>query len=393
MATLWNLTFAGPDIEQPVISGARLETALNLSKLFYKLASGNQLGTVTLTARNTGVRATAVVTCASVQNADTVTVNGTALTATQHHARGTITPTVSGIDVDDTVTINGTALTAKQHYAKGTITCAAADAADTVTIGETTFTGTAGAVTPGAATFSIDTGNNETATSLAAQINAHAVASTVVTASASSAVVTLRAVASGTAGNAIVLTSSDGTDLAVSGSGTLAGATAPAANEFDISGTNAQCCTSLLAAIQANATISAIVTAKASATVVTIRSIVAGTAGNAYTLVSSDAQLAVSGAGTMTGGAAIANNQFDFGGTDAETATALATAIGASTTALVSGQVTAAASGAAVTLTSKFPGVAGNAQTIATSDGTRLAITGSAARLTGGSETLISLSY
>lgn len=392
MTTRWTLTVTAPDVEQPVVSGARVESALNLSKFFHKLAAGNQLGAVVLEARNSGVRSSATATCASVQNADTVSINSTALTATQHHARGTITPTVSGIDVDDTVTIQGVALTAKQHYAKGTITCAAADAADNVTIGATTFVGTAGAVVLGEATYSVDTGNTEAATSLAAQINAHAVASTIVTASSSSAVVTVRAVASGIAGNSIVLTSTDGTDLAVSGSGTLAGATAVGADQFDISGTNAQCCTSLLAAIQANATLAALVTAKASATVVTIRSILAGTGGNAYTLVSSDAQLAVSGAGTMTGGATVGNNQFDFGGTDTETATALAAAINASSTALIGSQVTASSSGAVVTVTAKVPGVSGNAIEFVSSDGTRLAVTGSG-RLASGSETLITLNY
>jgi phage tail sheath gpL-like len=86
------------------------------------------------------------------------------------------------------------------------------------------FTGQAGAVTPGTATFSVDTGDNACASSIAAQINAHAVASTKVRASASSAIVTLRAVKGGTAGNALTLASS-GSTLAVSGS-TLAGATA-----------------------------------------------------------------------------------------------------------------------------------------------------------------------
>jgi phage tail sheath gpL-like len=110
-------------------------------------------------------------------------------------------------------------------HASGTITFSSADAADNVTIGTTTFVGTAGAVTPGDATYSIDTGNNEAATSLAAQIAAHAVASQVVRAFVNSAVVTVRAVQGGTEGNSIVLTSTDGVDVAVSGSGTLTGAT------------------------------------------------------------------------------------------------------------------------------------------------------------------------
>lgn len=328
--------------------------------------------------------ATGTVTAATVVNANTVTINGTILTATQKHSRGTITPTVSGIDVDDTVTINTTGiLTAKQHNAKGTITAATAIAGNTIVVGATTFTGATGAVTLGAATFSVDTGNNQTATSIAAQINAHPVASLIVFASASSAVVTLRALTAGTAGNAIVLTSS-GSTVAVSGSGTLSGATAVAANEFDISGTNAQVCTSLAAAINACALLLGVVTAWASATVVTVRAVTAGTGGDAIGLASSDAQLAVSAA-TLTGGGTVANNVFDFGGSDTETAADLARAINASSTSLVSGHVAASSAAAVVTLTARNSGLAGNAITLASS-GSTVAVSGSG-RLTGGTET------
>lgn len=218
------------------------------------------------------------------------------------HATGTITPTVAGIDVDDTVTIDETDLTAKQHHAKGTVTFSSADADDNVVIGATTFVGTTGAVTPGEATYSVDTGNNEAAASLAAQVNAHAVASTVVTASAASAVVTLRAVVEGEDGNEIVLTSTDGTDVAVSGSGTLEGATDPAADEFDISGDAETTCESLKDAINASEGLSGVVTATATTTVVTVEAVVEGAAGNDIVFESSDAQLSVSGSGTLTGG-------------------------------------------------------------------------------------------
>lgn len=68
---------------------------------------------------------------------------------------------------------------------------------DVITVGATAFTAQAGAATPGDATFRAATGNNETAASLAAQINAHAVASTKVYAVASAAIVTLYAVVEG----------------------------------------------------------------------------------------------------------------------------------------------------------------------------------------------------
>lgn len=122
---------------------------------------------------------------------------------------------------DSVTTIASAIATAVGKHATGTVTMASALAADNVVVGATTFVGTSGAVTLGAATYSIDTGNNAAAISLAAQINAHAVASTVVSAVANSAVVTLRALVSGVAGESIVLTSTNGTRLAVTGAGTL----------------------------------------------------------------------------------------------------------------------------------------------------------------------------
>lgn len=289
MAT-YNVTvvIADENSAGPAISGDKRGTIRRLRNHLRKMVSGTTgPGTNTLAVRGTAVAATGSVTCAAVAAADTVTINGVALTA-------------------------------RQHYAKGTITCASVDALDEVVVGATTFVGTAGAVVLGAATFSVDGTDTQVATSLAAQINGHAVASTVVTATSALGVVTLRAVASGTAGNAIVLTSSDGTDLAVSGAGTLTNGTAVAANEFDMS---------FITDINTN------------------------------------------------------------------TAAALAAAINASASALISGQCTATSSSAVVTITAKVPGVTGNAQTLATSNGTRLAITGGGSRLTGGSETLVSLSY
>ncbi len=112
------------------------------------------------------------------------------------------------------------------QHASGTVTFSSADAADNVTVGATTFVGTTGAVTPGAATYSVDTGDTNAAASLAAQINAHATASQIVHATSSGAVCTVRARKGGTAQNTIVLTSTDGTDLAVTGAGTLTGGTA-----------------------------------------------------------------------------------------------------------------------------------------------------------------------
>lgn len=163
---------------------------------------------------------------AGVYSSGTITVTGPATAA------GTLYLWIGGNPVqvavasgDSASTIAGNIASEIGKHASGTVTFSSADAADNITIGATTFVGTAGAVTLGDATYSIDTGNTAAAASLAAQVNAHAVASLVVRASANSAVVTLRAVRGGTAGNAIVLTSTDAVDTAVSGSGTLAGAT------------------------------------------------------------------------------------------------------------------------------------------------------------------------
>jgi hypothetical protein len=133
-----------------------------------------------------------------------------------------------------------------------------------------------------------------------------------------------------------------------------------------------------------------VVTAKSALGVVTIRAYTAGTGGNSITLASSDGgTLAVSGA-TLANGAAAANNEFDCVGTDSETATAMAAAVNASTTDIISKVVTGAAASAVVTLTAKPAGHCGNAVTLASSNGTRLAVSG--ARLTGGSDTLVSVS-
>lgn len=102
---------------------------------------------------------------------------------------------------------------------------------DSVTVGATVFTAQAGAATPGDATFRAATGNNETATSLAAQINAHATASTLVYAVANSAVVTLYSIVEGAGtGNDVALAYTDndtnvGITLAGLSGGKLSGGT------------------------------------------------------------------------------------------------------------------------------------------------------------------------
>jgi len=80
---------------------------------------------------------------------------------------------------------------------------------DSVTVGATVFTAQAGAATPGQATFQAATSNDATATSLAAQINAHATAGALVEAVANGAVVTIKAKGNTSAGNDIALAYTD----------------------------------------------------------------------------------------------------------------------------------------------------------------------------------------
>lgn len=99
--------------------------------------------------------------------------------------------------------------------------------ADTIEVAGVVFTAQAGAVTPGDATFQAATSNDATAQSLADQINAHATASTLVTAgTVATGAFTVTADDAGVAGNSLTLVYTDNGSVigaSVTGSGTLAG--------------------------------------------------------------------------------------------------------------------------------------------------------------------------
>lgn len=83
-------------------------------------------------------------------------------------------------------------------------------------------------------------------------------------------------------------------------------------------------------------------------------------------------------------------NQWNLGADDTADCVNLAAAINASASALVSEHVTATSSSNVVTITAKVPGASGNAITLSSADAT---IVASGARLTGGTETLTTLSF
>lgn len=86
-----------------------------------------------------------------------------------------------------------------------------------------------------------------------------------------------------------------------------------------------------------------------------------------------------------------ANDQFDVSGNDTADATSLAAAINNSTTSGIKDIVTATSSGAVVTVKARVPGYIGNAITLASSNGTRLAV--SAARLANGTDSRFTFSF
>ena len=98
------------------------------------------------------------------------------------------------------------------------------------------------------------------------------------------------------------------------------------------------------------------------------------------TVIATDA-VSVNGVTFTAVASGAAANEFNVGASDTLTAASLAASINASVTALIPGYVTAASSGAVVTVTSAFFGLAGNQTLIASADGT---IVASGARLTAG---------
>jgi len=211
-------------------------------------------------------------------------------------------------------------------FADGDITCASVLAADTVTVNGLLYTAVSGAKANDTE-FSIDTGDNECATDLADSITNDTRSGTSGDQTATSSTDTVTAVTdvTGTGGNAITLVSSNGTRLAVTGSGNFTGGVTAdtvtvnglvytavvgaKANDtqFSIDSTDTATATDLADSIDDDTRSGTLndLTAISAAAIVTATQTVSGTGGNATTLISSDGtRLAVSGSGTFTGGLA-----------------------------------------------------------------------------------------
>ena len=301
---------------------------------------------------------------------------------------------------DGTVTLASVTLF---EFATGTAQCTTVLADDTITVNGLLYTAVSG--TPAEDEFDIDTGDNETATSLAAQITADTRSGTLndVTATSSTDTVTMTQTVTGVGGNATTL-AQVGDTITLSGAvftggsdpdnvtvnGLLYTAVAGAKTdftEFTMSGTDTVNATDLAHSIHndTRSGTSGDISASSSAAVVTAITDVAGTGGNAITLVSSDGtRIGVSGSGTLTGGVtaetitvnglvytAISGSKgtdytkFSTDTDDDATATDLADSITNDTRAGTLDDVTATATTDTVTMTQTVGGQGGDATTLA----------------------------
>lgn len=284
----------------------------------------------------------------------------------------------------NTVTVNGVVMTAAQFRATQTLTFASSIAGDTVVIGGVTFTAVNGAVTVGAATFDISGGNTTGAASLASQVNAYRgdiriYGSGGVLARSAAAVCTVFARTEGTAGNAITLTTTGGTITA--GGATLASGAAAANNQFDFAGNDATTAASIAAnlALSTTSLLSASVIGNAKSAVVTV----IAPAVAAYVEVAGE-RLSCYATLTDSGGNRIRTSPPNDW-SNASTATAQATSLCncVNDHPRLKELVYADSVAGVVTLHERAPSI-GAEMYVVTSDGTNLAVTATAAQTGGG---------
>jgi hypothetical protein len=442
-------------------SVAGAEEASGTVQVVNPVANTFATGTVTLASAVPNTFATGTVTCAAVEAGDTVTINGLVYTAVsgakadntefsidtgnnecaadledsidndvRAGTTGDISASVASAVVTVTTDVLGAAGNAITLVSSTGVRLAVSGAgtltdgvtADTVTANGLVYTAVAGAKADDTE-FSIDTSNDAAATDLAASITADTRSGTSgdLSATATTVTVTMTTTVTGTGGNAITLISSNGTRLAVSGSGTLTGGvtadtvtvnglvytavTGAKADdtEFSIDTSNDACATDLADSIDDDTRTGTLndVTAVASTDTVTITQTVRGAGGNATTLTSSSTgvRLVTSGAtftGGVTGdtvtlnglvytavvGAKADDTEFSTDTSDDACATDLADSIDDDVRVGTILDVSATATTDVVTIEETIGGTPGNAITLVSSNGTRLAVSG--ATLTGG---------
>ena len=339
-------------------------------------------------------QANAVVTMAAVAAADTVTINGTALTATELRANCTVT--LATVSAADTVTVNGvvfTAVNGSPNAANGEFDMSGTDAADALTL----------------------------VTAINASLNPLVYGIIEAVRPAANGAVNIYATAIGTAGNAYTIVTSNGARLAITNdaAGVFAGGAARGANQFDPIGNDTRTAEDFAAAVAASATslVSGHVAVSVKQAVVTCATALTGD------WVQIDGVRLTARTGTHSVTTGLAPGEFSINGTDAQDATSLVAAINehptlsqrvfarlsgstaiiyerapalgqtipissSGSTLAITGSLTALTRSAKAFIESIQPGVAGNATTLATSNGTRLAITfDSSARLGGGTST------
>lgn len=386
---------------------AELEALVEAVALITSVVDG---GDIDITADANGVAGNAITLALGGGNTGTMTVSGATLTgglddpgATEFDSITRLTSLINAL-ADVNATDNGTVISIEANTA-GT---AGNSIALEVGVGNTGTMSVSGATLTGgqdslvitvngsalteSAEFTAATGNNETATSLAAAIEALAGYSAV----AVGEVVTITKDTRGTAGNADTLTTS------TVGAATVGGATFSGGVDGDtvvVAGTTFTCVVGTPGAAefatiaQLTALIEALATVNATddATTITVEAATAGTAGNSITLAlgANAGTMAVSGA-TLTngrdtttvtvGGVALVQGTDWTAETDNDTtAENLADAIN---TGVVT--VTAVAAAGVITITAITAGAAGNSIGLVTSEAT--AVTVSGATLTGGDD-------
>lgn len=343
-------------------------------------------------------------------------------------ATGTVAP--AAVAVADTFSVNGQALTAAEKRANCTVTCGTSiDDADTVTVNGLVLTAK---TSPTLATHFLITGVAATdAAALVACINAQtsALVAGIIEAvrPAANGVVNIYAITPGTAGNAYTIATSDAVDLAITNdsSGSFAGGAAAANNAFDAMGNNARTAQALADAINDSTT--SIVKDHAKASVRSgVVTLIDGDVGSSVTL--DGVELFCVARATDTLGVRAENEVIDewsIAGNDTANAVSLVLCINAHPklglkflASSVAGVITireippeadtapklsssdggtfvvsstetdgSLKNNGTVFVAAAAAGLSGNATTVASSNGSRLPIGGSATRLAGGTST------